>query len=214
MKKFGMSLLVLSSVLVLGACGDSATSTENSEAIAKLEKTVDSLKKENEKLKSGQGVQAESSTTPESTTESSEPVSAFGLNEEAVYKNSEGEDAFATKIVKASTNQADFPDYMISMDDFDTANMIAVTIEFRNIALDDPFNVNTGEFIAYDASGKAYQQTSQQEGQDSVAAGRGSTSTMYWEVPNAGSVNEIEIDYAPYVAYGVAPTPFKVPVTH
>lgn len=213
MKKFGMSLLVLSSALVLGACGDNATSTKNSETIAKLEKTVDSLKKENEKLKSGQGVQTESSTS-ESTAESSESASAFGLNEEAIYKTDDGKDAFATKLVKASTNQADFPEHMISLPEYDTANMVAVTVEFRNIALEEPFYVSTGEFIAYDASGKAYQQVNQQTGQDSVAAGRSSTSTMYWEVPNAGSVNEIEIDYSPYVAYGVAPTPFKVPVTH
>lgn len=213
MKKFGMSLLVLSSALVLGACGDNATSTKNSETIAKLEKTVDSLKKENEKLKSGQGVQTESSTS-ESTAESSESASAFGLNEEAIYKTDDGKDAFATKLVKASTNQADFPEHMISLPEYDTANMVAVTVEFRNIALEEPFYVSSGEFIAYDASGKAYQQVSQQTGQDSVAAGRSSTSTMYWEVPNAGSVNEIEIDYSPYVAYGVAPTPFKIPVTH
>lgn len=213
MKKFGMSLLVLSSALVLGACGDNATSTKNSETIAKLEKTVDSLKKENEKLKSGRGVQTESSTS-ESTAESSESASAFGLNEEAIYKTDDGKDAFATKLVKASTNQADFPEHMISLPEYDTANMVAVTVEFRNIALEEPFYVSSGEFIAYDASGKAYQQVNQQTGQDSVAAGRSSTSTMYWEVPNAGSVNEIEIDYSPYVAYGVAPTPFKVPVTH
>lgn len=213
MKKFGMSLLVLSSALVLGACGDNATSTKNSETIAKLEKTVDSLKKENEKLKSGRGVQTESSTS-ESTAESSESASAFGLNEEAIYKTDDGKDAFATKLVKASANQADFPEHMISLPEYDTANMVAVTVEFRNIALEEPFYVSTGEFIAYDASGKAYQQVNQQTGQDSVAAGRSSTSTMYWEVPNAGSVNEIEIDYSPYVAYGVAPTPFKVPVTH
>lgn len=213
MKKFGMSLLVLSSALVLGACGDNATSTKNSETIAKLEKTVDSLKKENEKLKSGQGVQTESSTS-ESTAESSESASAFGLNEEAIYKTDDGKDAFATKLVKASTNQADFPEHMISLPEYDTANMVAVTVEFRNIALEEPFYVSSGEFIAYDASGKAYQQVSQQTGQDSVAAGRSSTSTMYWEVPNAGSVNEIEIDYSPYVAYGVAPTPFKILVTH
>lgn len=213
MKKFGMSLLVLSSALVLGACGDNATSTKNSETIAKLEKTVDSLKKENEKLKSGRGVQTESSTSG-STAESSESASAFGLNEEAIYKTDDGKDAFATKLVKASTNQADFPEHMISLPEYDTANMVAVTVEFRNIALEEPFYVSSGEFIAYDASGKAYQQVSQQTGQDSVAAGRSSTSTMYWEVPNAGSVNEIEIDYSPYVAYGVAPTPFKIPVTH
>ncbi|MEQ7216781.1 hypothetical protein ABQD61_12925 [Enterococcus asini] len=214
MKKFGLSLLVLSSVLLLGACGDSSSSTSDSDTIAKLEKTVDSLKKENEKLKSGQGSQSEASTTSESAIESSEPTASLGINEEAVYKTDDGKDAFATKVIKASTNQADFPEHMVSLPEYDTTNMIAVTVEFRNITLTDPFSVSAGEFIAYDASGKAYQQVDQQDGMDSVAAGRGSTSTMFWEVPNAGSVNEIEIDYTPYVAYGVAPTPFKVPVTH
>lgn len=50
MKKFGMSLLVLSSLLVLGACGDSGASADSSETIAKLEKTVDSLESENKVL--------------------------------------------------------------------------------------------------------------------------------------------------------------------
>lgn len=214
MKKFGLSLLGLSSALILGACGDVNTSTENSEIIAKLEKTVDSLKNENEKLKSGQGVQGESSASTESTAESSEMKTAFGLNEEAMYKNDDNSDAFSAMITKASTNQADFPEHMISLPEYDTANMIAVTIDYKNVSLPDPFYLGSNEFVAYDASGKAYQQVNQQTGQDAVAAGRGSTATMYWEVPNAGSVNEIEIDYSPYAAYGLAPTPFKVPVTH
>lgn len=52
MKKVGGFLLVLSSALVLGACGNSNDSTGDSETVAKLEKTVDSLKSENEELNS------------------------------------------------------------------------------------------------------------------------------------------------------------------
>lgn len=52
MKKIGVFLLVLSSALVLGACSNSNDSTGDSETVAKLEKTVDSLKSENEELNS------------------------------------------------------------------------------------------------------------------------------------------------------------------
>lgn len=208
MKKIIFGVL-LSSIILVGC-----SSNDNSANIAKLEKTIESLQLENENLKNGQGLNEVVENTFESSAEQDVSNDIKGLNEDVVYSDSDNTELVQLKIVKASTNQSSFPDYMISMDDYDTENMIAITVEYKNLGLDDKFYVNPADFVAFDASGKAYEITSQQEGQDSLSPGRGSQSTLYWLVPDAQKVNEIEIDYSPMVLYGAPTQTFKVPVEH
>lgn len=208
MKKIVLGLLLV--IITLSGCSSGNSDSE----VKELKKTVDSLKTENSKLKAGQGIQSDHS---DSTTESSDQTSndIKGLNEEVIYKSADtGKELIGVKFIEVTTKPEIFPEYMHSMDDFDTSNLMAAKVEYRNIEWDQPFHFSTHDCIPFDASGKAYKNNSQQEGQDSVGAGRGSTATIFWEVPNAGSVNEIEVDYTPNNLYPAPSTTFKLPVTH
>lgn len=208
MKKIKLGLVAVLVLFGLSGCGSEDSSTLNS-----LEKTVDSLRSENSKLRSGQGIQdtQASSSTTHSTTDQNQRIK--GLNEESIYK-SDDKEALSIKVVEATTNQSSFPDYMISLDDYDTTNMVSVKFEFKNIGLSDDYGMNPSELTAYDATGKAYEIVNQQNGQDYVARGRSSTSQFYWEVPNAANISEIEVDYTPLANSDAPKTTFKVPVSH
>lgn len=205
--------VVLLSSVFLGGC---ASGSDDASTIKELQNTVSSLKKENEKLKSGQGtIDNSTSTTESSTADESANSLVKGLNDPVTFSNPDTKAPLAwMKVVRASASPAAFPEYMHSVGKYDVNNMIAVTVEYKNEGLEENFYASRNEFVAFDASGKAYEQTMQQEGQDMLGIGRGSTSTFYWIVPNASAVNEIEIDYTPHSFYGVKPTTFKVPVEH
>lgn len=209
MKRIKLGLFL---VLLIGLAGCTSDS-ENSSTVSSLEKTVESLKTENSKLRSGQGVQETQSDSSDTQTSDKKESKIKGMDEESVYK-SNGKDALSIKVIEATTNQSVFPEHMISLEDYDTSNMIAVKFEFKNIDLSDDYGMNIAELTAYDASGKAYEIVNQQNGQDYVGIGRSSTSQFYWEVPNAGNVNEIEIDFSPSSSYNAPKTTFKVPVSH
>lgn len=208
-----MKKIVLCSVLVFLGIGLSACGSGDSSTVSSLEKTIDSLKTENSKLKSGQGVQDTYSDSSTAQSSDKQNASAKGINEESIYKSGD-KDALSIKVIEASTNQSSFPSHMVSLDDYDTTNMVAVKFEFKNINLSEDYGMNPAELTAYDASGNAYKIVNQQSGQDYVANGRSSTSQFYWEVPNAASINEIEIDYSPSGSSDIPKTTFKVPVSH
>lgn len=211
MKKVVLGVVLMSSLLL------SACSSDESSSSASLEKTVASLKTENSKLKNGQGINSlEESGNSDSNDSSEEATSKElikSLNDPVTY-TTDGKDVLSLKITKASTNQSAFPDHMISFDEYDTNNMIAVTFEFKNIDLDSEYGLNSSELTAFDATGKAYENVNQQIGQDYVNKGRSSQSTLFWNVPNAGSVNELELDYQPSPLYEAPVTTFKIPVEH
>jgi len=207
MKKVIFGLMVTS--LFLTGC-----SSTNTSEVDELKETIASLSKENENLRNGQGVNETATSNTTDSSKMAESNEAKGLNEDVVYYDENNNDLAQLKITKASTNQSAFPDYMLSMDEYDTENMIAVTVEFKNIGYEDRFYVTPSDFVAFDASGKAYEITMQQEGQDQLSAGRESTSTVYWKIPNAQNVDEIEIDYSPGVFYGAPTQTFKVNVEH
>lgn len=209
MKRMKLGLLL---VLLIGLAGCSSDSNSSS-TITSLEKTVESLKTENSKLRSGQGVQESHSESSKTQSSDDKKTSVKGINEESIYK-SNGKEALSIKVTEATTNQSAFPEHMLSLDDYDTQNMVAVKFEFKNISLSDDYGMNGAELIAYDATGKSYEMVNQQDGQDYVGEGRSSTSQFYWEVPNATNINEIEIDYKPLSNADSPKTTFKIPVSH
>lgn len=208
-----MKKIVICSVLFFLAIGLSACGSDDSSTVSSLEKTVDSLKTENSKLKSGQGIQDSYSDSFTAASSDKQNDSVKGINEESIYKTGD-KDALSVKVIEASTNQSSFPSHMVSLDEYDTMNMVAVKFEFKNINLKEDYGMNPAELTAYDASGKAYKIVNQQSGQDYVSSGRSSTSQFYWEVPNAANINEIEIDYSPSGSSDIPKTTFKVPVSH
>lgn len=211
MKEIVLGVVLMSSLL-LSACSSGESSSSTS-----LEKTVASLKTENSKLKNGQGInsleESSNSDSSDSSEEATKKELIKSLNDPVTY-TTDGKDVLSLKITKASTNQNAFPDHMISFDEYDTKNMIAVTFEFKNIDLDSEYGLNSSELTAFDATGKAYENVNQQIGQDYVNKGRSSQSTLFWNVPNAESVNELELDYQPSPLYDAPVTTFKIPVEH
>ena len=192
MKKY---VFLLTSVFLLGAC----TSAENSSDVDVMQATIDSLRAENEALKSGtdESVDAPNDDVELDETDSDEDIEMYNLNDEVSFGDGSKE-TMQLKLTEVTSAQEAFPDYMISMDDYDTSKMIAITIEYTNVDMDDPYIPSTYDFQAYDKDGNALGETMQQSGQDRVAKGRSGKTQIYFETSeNAAELNEIEIDFVP-----------------
>ena len=205
MKKIVFGLLF--GIILLSGCTDQSDQTETGEDVD-LQKTVESLRVENKALREGLN------TTEEPATETTDPSNLteelYGMNQELTLSDGEQETA-KIKIVEATTNQSAFPEHMINLDSYDTTKMVAVKIEYTNIAIEEPFLPFASYFQAYDKDGKALIQVSQQSGQDAVPIGRTATTQLYWELPVAGhDFNELEIDFVPKSKIAT----FDLKVTH
>ncbi|WP_429969397.1 hypothetical protein [Enterococcus sp. AZ049] len=212
MKKVVYGLLF--SVLFLSGCsgqggdGGGETDAKNND----LQTTIDSLRSENEILKE-QLLTDSSSSSNQSSNESKSSVSSYEvyrLGEELSLGDGSQENA-RIKIIEATTNQSAFPEHMINLDDYDTSKMVAVKIEYTNVAIEEPFLPYSNYFQAYDKDGKALIQVNQQNGQDAVPIGRTSTTQLFWELPVSGNdFNEFEIDFVPSSQVAT----FDLEVTH
>lgn len=155
------------------------------------QKSVESLEKELEEEKSGK----DEETMPSSS--ETEEKAMFSNNEEVSLGNGEKE-TLKMKISECTTNQSSFPSHMISLDEYDTTKMIAVTIEFTNVALGEPFYPYAQYFNAYAKDGTPLERVSQQNGQDAAAEGRSGKTQIFFELPILGTeFNEVEIDFVP-----------------
>ncbi|WP_288395370.1 hypothetical protein [uncultured Vagococcus sp.] len=205
MKKVSLLGFLSISLLFFGACSNS----DNSE-------TINSLEKENKDLKEKVAYyekNSESSSETKSPLDetNSEDTPTFKLNEEAVIVDENSQKIYSIKIIEATTNQSAFPEHMINLDNYNTEKMVAVKIEYKNIALDEPFLPYSNYFQAYGKDGKALVQVNQQNGQESVAVGRTSTTQLFWELDvNGNEFNEFEIDYIPSSKLAT----FDLTVTH
>lgn len=203
-KKQLTASLLTASTLLLVACGDSTneSAAEQDEQIEDLENQLDEANSrieelENELEESNQGQEE----TIDDSTESSEDSVDDGvtsLNEELYFGDAANPEMITISITESTTNQAAFPDHMISMDEYDTDNIVAVTIEYSNIAYGETYMPYTSDFQAYTIDGEALTQVQQQTGQDAVAEGRTGTTTMYWELPENEEISEIELDFMTY----------------
>lgn len=194
MKKilFGVTILLS---LILAGCSENTSSNETKE----LETTISSLREENQSLKE---LLAADSPSSEEVTESSEPepisYDPVPINTEVKFGDGTKETG-NIKIIEVTTKQSAFPDYMVSLDDYDTTKMIAVKIEYNNVAMDEPFLPYASDFQAYGKDGSPLNQVSQQSGQDSVPVGRKGVTQLFWELPVSGNeFDRVEIDYVPY----------------
>lgn len=176
-------------MLILSGCSDS-----------KENETTDSLRKENTQLKEKL---SEYETTNEPTVESNKPENVPKVSEktklnEEVFLSMSGEEVASLKITEVSTNQSSFPNHMVSLDEYNTDQMIAVTIEYKNIAMTEAFLPHASYFQAFDNEGKALTRVSQQNGQDSVTEGRTGVTKIFFELPvNGSEFSEVEIEFVP-----------------
>lgn len=150
----------------------------------------------NEPAKQSNSNSSEAVTTEvtSETAENNEPQT-LKMNEDLILGDGDKE-MVRIKITEATTNQSAFPSHMISLDDYNTKKMIAVKIDYTNVAMDEPFLPHSNYFQAYDKNGKALKQVNQQNGQDAVAIGRTGTTQLFWELNEDGNnFNEVEIDF-------------------
>ncbi|MCR1931643.1 hypothetical protein [Enterococcus gallinarum] len=209
MKKIGFCLLPLI-VLSIGLAG---CNSKNSSTVSSLEKTIASLKTENSKLKSGQGIQKNqtSSSTVQSSNE--EASKTLGMNEEAIVKDDQGKNIYSLKIIKATTSIT--PDSVATHDEHN--NLIEIVYEYKNYNYPNAMSVSTQFLSAYDTNGLAGKDIGYMDGQTKVSSGgKASQSTMWFEMnSDPNNMNEIEIDYSNDFSLGFNDTfSFKVPVSH
>lgn len=202
MKKVG--LLLLMGFFVLVGCKPSEKEAGSSKTISSLEKTVSSLKEENISLSNQvehyQGMIRKKDDTTGSSTSSEKTANqtkSYSLNESLDLTDGNKE-TVKLKVIEATTNQGAFPSHMINLDDYDTNKMVAVTIEYTNVAYGEAFLPLSQYFQAFDKEGKKITKVNQQNGQDRVDEGRTGTTQLFWELPDEGSqFNELEIDFVP-----------------
>lgn len=205
MKKVVLGIISIFALITLGAC------TNNAENAGSADKTISSLKAENEKLKSQlNNDQTSESSTADTSSESIEDTEYTGLNEDVHLSNGTKETAII-KVTQVTTNQSAFPEHMINLDSYDTTKMVAVTIDYTNVAMSSPFLPNASYFQAFTKEGKSLEQVMQQNGQDAVAQGRTGTTQIFFELPVSGDqFNQMEMDFV--VQSKIAT--FDLPVSH
>lgn len=215
MKKVVYGLLF--SVLFLSGCsgqggnGGGETDANNND----LQTTIDSLRTENSKLKSqlSNSEKPKESTSSSPTSSESNQIKTYGLNEEAILKDDQGNNIYSLKIIKATT--AITPDSVATYDDH--INLIEVVYEYKNYNYPNAMSVSTQYISAYDPNGLAGKDLGYMDGQTEVSSGgKASQSTMWFEMnSDPNDISEIEIDYSNDFSLGFEDTlSFKVPLEH
>lgn len=215
MKKVVYGLLFVT--LVLSGCGGQGGDGDDAKASGdiNLQTTIDSLRTENSRLKS----QLSNSEKPQESTSSSQAssestqIKTYGLNEEAILKDDQGNNIYSLKIIKATT--AITPDSVATYDEH--TNLIEVVYEYKNYNYPNAMSVSTQYISAYDPNGLAGKDLGYMDGQTEVSSGgKASQSTMWFEMnSDPNDISEIEIDYSNDFSLGFEDTlSFKVPLEH
>ena len=193
------------------------TSVDNSK-VESLEETISSLENENADLKEQLSKEEASSekSSSQSTSESGQETNGnqlFGLNEEAIIRDSSGKEMYSLKIIKATTN-------LTVNDDFYTDgkpdNTVEVTYEYKNYNYESPMLISSQFMEAFDQNNYAGKNMSMMDGQTEVSQGRSSQSTI-WFVMNDVMIDkgEIEIEYVNDFSLGFdGVVKFRVPLEH
>lgn len=211
-------LLFGASALLLTACGeDAAEPTSNSdeaenlrieleEANARIEELEQELTEANEDV---------SNTSPENSENNDEDTveetsnGLVGLNEEVAFGEG-NEELFRLTVTRATNNQEAFPDHMVGLDDYNTDRIVAISIDYENIGIDDGYRPSTHDFQAYTKDGVGLNRISQQSGQDAISPGRKATTQIYFDFPE--DVEELESIELDFLDYGNVLATFDVPV--
>lgn len=175
------------------------TSEIPSTQAGKLKEEIAQLETENSRLKedfSNYQKQVTSSTTqPETSDRLTQEVQVLGLNESIDFGDAETKTA-ELKVIEATTNQEAFPENMRELKSYNTENMVAVKVEYTNLAMDQPFLPYAQYFQAYTKDGVPLTRVNQQIGQDEVLPNESAVTQIFWELPVEGSeFNEFEIDF-------------------
>lgn len=87
---------------------------------------------------------------------------------------------------------------MISLEDYDTVRIVAVTIDYENIdyEYDDVFRVHSDDFQAYTTDGESLERINQQSSQDAIGKDRTASTQIYFEYPEGvDEIDTLELDF-------------------
>ena len=208
MKKVGLLGILFLSALSIAGCSSNNSNTS----------TIDSLKKENEELKSKISYYEKEESSPNDTSESSSAnisseIPVFKNNEEAFIADVDGNKLYSLKILKATTNLSETNE---AYTDGKPQNTIEVTYEYKNYLVDKPMLVSSQYVNAFDSNGLAGKNMSMMDGQTEVTKDRASQSTVWFVMQNdMTNENSIEIEYANDFSLGFdSAAKFEVPLEH
>lgn len=208
MKKVGLLGILFLSALSIAGCSSNNSNTS----------TIDSLKKENEELKSKISYYEKEESSPNDTSESSSEnisseIPVFKNNEEAFIADVDGNKLYSLKILKATTNLSETNE---AYTDGKPQNTIEVTYEYKNYLVDKPMLVSSQYVNAFDSNGLAGKNMSMMDGQTEVTKDRASQSTVWFVMQNdMTNENSIEIEYANDFSLGFdSAAKFEVPLEH
>ena len=175
------------------------TSETPSTQAGNLKEEIAQLETENSKLKEDfsnyQKQVANTSDQSETSDRLTQEVQVLGLNESIDFGDAETKTA-ELKVIEATTNQEAFPENMRELKSYNTENMVAVKVEYTNLAMDQPFLPYAQYFQAYTKDGVRLTRVNQQIGQDEVLPNESAVTQIFWELPVEGSeFNEFEIDF-------------------
>lgn len=175
------------------------TSETPSTQAGNLKEEIAQLETENSKLKEDfsnyQKQVANTSDQSETSDRLTQEVQVLSLNESIDFGDAETKTA-ELKVIEATTNQEAFPENMRELKSYNTENMVAVKVEYTNLAMDQPFLPYAQYFQAYTKDGVRLTRVNQQIGQDEVLPNESAVTQIFWELPVEGSeFNEFEIDF-------------------
>lgn len=189
---------ILFPFLLLFAMTGCTSETPSTQA-GNLKEEIAQLETENSKLKEDfsnyQKQVANTSDQSETSDRLTQEVQVLGLNESIDFGDAETKTA-ELKVIEATTNQEAFPENMRELKSYNTENMVAVKVEYTNLAMDQPFLPYAQYFQAYTKDGVPLTRVNQQIGQDEVLPNESAVTQIFWELPVEGSeFNEFEIDF-------------------
>ncbi|CAI3428312.1 hypothetical protein [Enterococcus cecorum] len=200
MKKKILSVTILCTSLLLVACGN------------QQENVSSSSNKENSEINKKQDSENSNKNSKEEKVESEDKT--YGLNEEAFITDSQDNNRYSLKVLKATTALSETSDLYTSGK---PQNTVEVTYEYKNYAVEEPMLVSVQFVHAFDKDGRAGSDQSMQSGQTEVNKGRSAQSTVWFVMPEEQTnENEIEIEYSDDFSLGFEnkTIKFKVPLEH
>lgn len=200
MKKKILSVTILCTSLLLVACGN------------QQENVSSSSNKENSEINKKQGSENSNKNSEEEKFKSEDKT--YGLNEEAFITDSQDNNRYSLKVLKATTALSDTSDLCTSGK---PKNTVEVTYEYKNYAVEEPMLVSVQFVHAFDKDGRAGKDVGLQSGQTKVNKGRSAQSTVWFVMPEEQTnENEIEIEYIDDFSLGFEnkTIKFKVPLEH
>src|SRR5699024_9001850 len=147
-------LMTLSFVSLLTACGEETQTNEvDTNDIDALQAELEAAYSRIDELEEELGISNEDEieeTEDVADVENNESNDdMFDLNETMSLVDDSGEELVKITITQATNDENVFPSHMVSLDEYDTNRIVAITIDYENVAYEGTYLPSTHDFQAY-----------------------------------------------------------------